>query len=28
VVQAQRNVLDHTTFADAVKKGGKILELA
>ena len=28
VVKAQRDVLDHTTFADAVKKGGKVLELA
>ena len=27
VVKAQREVLDHTTFADAVKKGGKLLEL-
>ena len=28
VVKAQREVLDHTTFADAVKKSGKIPELA
>lgn len=28
VVQAQREVLDHTTFAEAIKKGGPISALA